>query len=200
MSIVDQDGPFDGRSARRQRIDAAVLDAVIELFADDLLTPRPEEVARRSGVSLRSVYRYFSDPAELLRAAMAHHLEKVTPLLRLPAIGEGPLEDRIDRFVESRLRLYEAIAPVARAARAAAPHNDAIRARYQRTRSLLREQVGRHFGPELRRLPAGHRRAVTDGIDALFQLEGYDHLRQELGRSPARTADTQRQLLRTLLT
>lgn len=199
MSAVDQGVPLDGRSARRQRNRAAVLDAVIELFAEDQLAPRPEDVAARSGVSLRSVYRYFSEPAELLRTAMAHHLERVTPLLRIHAIGEGPLEERIATFVDARLRLYEAIAPAARAARAAAPRNEIIRTQYARTRSLLRDQVARHFRAELRRLPAGRRRAVADGIDALFQLEGYDHLRQELGHSPARTAEIQRQLLRTLL-
>src|SRR5205814_1922909 len=96
--------------------------------------PSPEEVAQRSGVSLRSVYRYYSQPPELLRAAMDRHLEQVLPLREIDAIGEGPFEARVDRFVDARLRLYEAIAPAARAARMASIHNELLRERYESTR------------------------------------------------------------------
>jgi AcrR family transcriptional regulator len=197
---VSEEDVIDGRTARRDRNRVAVLDAVIELFAEDVLAPRPEQVAERSGVSLRSVYRYFSDPAELLRAAMARHLERVTPLLRIPDIGAGDLDDRIDRFVDARLRLHEAIAPVARAARAAAPRNEIIRAQYARTRSTLSAQVETHFGPELRAMPAPRRRAVVSGIDALSQLEGLDHLRLHQGHARPRAAEILRELVAILLT
>jgi hypothetical protein len=130
---------------------------------------------------------------------MARHLEKVTPLLRIHHIGEGPLDERIDRFVDARLRLYEAVAPAARAARAAAPHSEAIRDQYDRTRATLRAQVERQFAPELGAMPAGRRRAVLDGVDALVQLEALDHLRVHLGHSLARTRDIHRELLRVLL-
>lgn len=189
----------DGRTARREKNRVAVLDAVIALFAEDVLKPRPEDVAARSGVSLRSVYRYFSDPEELLRAAMARHLEKVTPLLELPDAVDGTTEERIAAFVDGRMRLYEAIAPVARAARQASADNETIRAQYLRTRARLRAQVEAHFARELRATPAKRRRAVIDGIDALFQLEGQDHMRVSLGHSRARTVEIQRELLRLLL-
>lgn len=189
----------DGRTARRDRNRVAVLDAVLELFAEDVLTPRPEEVADRSGVSLRSVYRYYSDPAELLRAAMARHLERVTPLLRIHEIGIGDLEDRIERFVAARLQLHEAIAPVARAARVASHRNELIREQYDRRTAVLREQIDRHFATELRVMTPNRRRAVTSGIDALCQLDGLDHFRVELGLSPVRTAEVLRELLTILL-
>ena len=61
----------DGRTARRDRNREAVLDAVLELFSEDAASPAPDDVAARSGVSLRSVYRYFDDMETLIRAAMA---------------------------------------------------------------------------------------------------------------------------------
>ena len=169
----------DGRTARREGNRLAVLDAVIELFAEDVMQPRPEDVAARSGVSLRSVYRYYSDPAELVRAAMERHLERVVPLLHLDAIGEGPLDDRLARFLAARLRLHDAIAPVARAARVAAMRNDVIRARYELTRRTLRDQLETHFEPELAALPAPSRLAVAAAMDALTQLEALDCYRVE---------------------
>lgn len=191
---------IDGRTARRDRNRTAVLDAVLELFAADHLSPRPEDVAARSGVSLRSVYRYFRDPDELVRAALAHHVERVSPLFELDALGDGTLDERIARFVRHRLRLYEAIAPMARAARAAAPRNPVIRARYDETRRLLRRQLEQHFATELRRLPAARRRNIADVIDTLFQLEALDHLRVELGNSERRVSAALRDSLAALLT
>jgi AcrR family transcriptional regulator len=180
----DAAGPgVDGRRARRDRNRVAVLDAAIELFTEGQLEPRPEAVAERSGVSLRSVYRYFSDPAELRRAAMEHQLERVLPLARIADVGAGPLSDRIDRFVEVRLRLHDAVAPAMRAARLAASRHPDFAERYTRSRALLRDQAKRHFAPELGALPADDRPAVTAAIDALVQLEGLDLLRDELGLS-----------------
>ena len=111
------DRAVDGRSAIRDRNRDAVLDAVLDLFSEDNLSPGPEEVAERAGLSVRSVYRYFDDHDALSRAAIERQLERVGPLLLLPAIGEGELDDRIGRFVESRLRLQAAAGPALRATR-----------------------------------------------------------------------------------
>lgn len=189
----------DGRSVRRERNQTAVLDAVIELFAEDMLAPRPEDVAKRSGVSLRSVYRYFSDPEELLRAAMTRHMERTAPLMQLDRAGEGALDDRIERFVDMRLRLYEAVAPVARAARVAGSRNEVVGAQYERALRHLRDLVELQFAPELRTMRPAARRAVVDGIDSMLQLESYDYLVRTLGRDAAAVAATQREVLRRLL-
>lgn len=189
----------DGRSVRRERNQIAVLDAVIELFAEDMLAPRPEDVAKRSGVSLRSVYRYFSDPEELLRAAMARHMERTLPLMQLDGLGEGDLEQRIDRFVEMRMRLYEAVAPVARAARVAASRNTPVGAQYQRALRHMRELIEAHFAAELRTMQPAVRLAVVDGIDSMLQLESFDYLRRTLERDRDEIARAQREVLRRLL-
>lgn len=190
-ATVDQDieaaVEVDGRTARRDRNRLAVLDAVVELFSEDDLDPSPEDVARRSGVSMRSVYRYFSDPEELLRAAIQRHLDGVLPLTRIHAIGEGPRSERIERFVSSRLRLYEAIAPSARAARVAATRNAIIREQVELTRRQLGEQVERQFRPELEAMDAPRHRAIAGAVDTLGQFESLDHARVHRGLSRAAT-------------
>ena len=115
--VATEDAVVDGRSAIRDRNRDAVLDAVLDLFSEDNLSPGPEEVALRVGLSVRSVYRYFDDHDSLTRAAIARNIEKVTPLFLIPAIGEGELDSRIDRFVDARLRLQVAVGPTFRAAR-----------------------------------------------------------------------------------
>ncbi|MEO6318964.1 MAG: TetR/AcrR family transcriptional regulator [Acidimicrobiales bacterium] len=169
--------PVDGRVARRDRNRDAVLDVVIELFTEGHLDPGPGDVARRVGLSSRSVYRYFEDRDSLLRAAIDRQQERVLPLFLIHGIGQGDLDDRIEQFVTARVQLYEAIAATARASRAHALVNPILQEQVGETRRLLGEQVGKQFAPELGALSAGQRRATFGAIDALCQLESLDHLR-----------------------
>ena len=124
---ASQDTPVDGRVARRERNINAVLDTVLEMFAEDAWFPTMEQVAARSGLSLRSLYRYFADPAELLEAAISHAEELGAELSQLPTRGEAKLAQRIDDFVAMRLRLYETVAPIYRATTANAERHDRVR-------------------------------------------------------------------------
>jgi TetR/AcrR family transcriptional regulator of autoinduction and epiphytic fitness len=173
----------DGRMARRDRNRSAVIDVVISLFSEGVLDPDPDEVAARCGLSPRSVYRYFEDREGLVRAAIDQHFEQVRPLTVIHAIGEGDLDDRIDRFVDARLRLYEAVAASARAARRAAEHSPILAEQVMHTRRALQEQVERHFAPEWQAFGTRRRRAVALTVDTLFQFEGLDHCRQHRGLS-----------------
>lgn len=177
----------DGRTARRDRNRDAVLDAVLALFEEDSLTPSPADVAERSGVSLRSVYRYYDDMDELVRAAIARHLARMEPLFVLPDPGVGPLDERIDRLVEARLRLYEAAGPMARASVARAATNELIRERLEDRRRVLRSQVEEMFAPELAAVSAREAHDAVAAIDVLLELESADHLRRHRGLSEEET-------------
>jgi AcrR family transcriptional regulator len=193
---VDQ---VDGRAARKDTNRVAVLDAMIEMFTEGDIDPTPEHVAQRVGISPRSVYRYFDDREALLRAAIDRHLETVWPLYKIPEIGAGDLAARIDRFVDHRVRLYEAISATARAARIRAATDDIVREQVELTRRALREQVDRQFAPELGKLPTSDRRARAAAIDVLCQLEGLDHYRVHRGFSVRTTRELLTDALRLLL-
>jgi AcrR family transcriptional regulator len=179
----------DGRSARREANRIAVLDTVIEMFLEGETDPSPQEVARRSGVSIRSVYRYVADKNDLSRAAIARHVERVGHLFELDDIGEGDFDDRVERFVAARLRLYDAIAPTNRAARLRAAINPVIDEQLEVARRTLQEQFIAHFEPELARLPTRDRRLVMAAADALIQIDSIDHMREHLGLSPRATRE-----------
>ena len=127
----------DGRSAIRDRNRDAVLDAVLDLFSEDNLSPGPEEVARRAGLSVRSVHRYFDDHEPLSRAAIDRQLERLAPLLVIPGIGEGDRRGRITRFVDCRLRLQEAAGPVLRATRIRATFDPVVHDQFEGDRGRL---------------------------------------------------------------
>ncbi len=192
-------GTGDGRSARRQRNVDAVLDAVVEMFSEGDLFPTVEQVAKRSGISVRSIYRYFADPAELTDAAIARHRARTTPLAHLPAIGEGSLARRIDDFVAMRLRLFGGIGAAYRATVHNAPNHPKLRRALGRNRNDLRRQFELQFEPELRKLGAADRDAVVAAGDLLTQLDSIDLLRRHRQLSVAETTTTLQAGLRALL-
>jgi AcrR family transcriptional regulator len=199
VEVDVDDAEIDGRTARRDRNRVAVLDAVLELFAEGNLAPSPDEVARRSGVSLRSVYRYVADSDDLIRAAIARHQEKVAPLFVIPDVGKGSFEHRLRTFVDTRLRVYEAIAATARASRLRAPSSEIIRDGLENGRRLFRSQFEQQFAPELRRLEPKPRRAVVAAADALTQIETIELYRHHRRYSSGESRELLHIALRALL-
>ncbi len=174
----DITGPVDGRVARRQRNVDAVLDVVLEMFGEEAMFPTIEQAATRSGLSLRSLYRYFADPGELLEATIKRSDEIGAGLSKLHAIGQGPLDDRIDEFVTMRLKLHDGIGPMYRATLANAARHQRIRDELTKNRNAMREQFQLQFAPELVAHKPARREAVLSAGDLLTQLESIDYLRR----------------------
>lgn len=186
----------DGRTARRDRNRDAVLDAVIELFTEGQVELVAADVAERSGVSLRSVYRYFDDLEALARAAIARQTERFAPLAALADDRSGTLDERIERIVDVRLRLYEAVGATRRAAIQRAASNPILADQLEHTRVLLDRQVEALFAPELDALDSAVRANVSPALEVLLTFETYDQLRRTRGL----TATATRRVLRAALT
>ena len=199
-SLPDRVGKVnDGRHASRERNRDAVVDALLDLYEDGVLNPGAQEVAARSGVSRRSVFRYFDDMDELCRTAIDRHTARVSHLFEVEGLGEGPVADRIDRLVEQRTRLFEAIAPVRRITQLRAPFQPIIATELSGARKRLRRQLEQHFAPELDELKAEERDERLAVIDVLASFESFDLLRSAQGLSQARASEAMRHGLRALI-
>ena len=64
---------LDGRAARALRTRNRVVDALLDLVDEGDLRPSAADVARRAGVSLRSVFQHFDDLETLFRVAGERH-------------------------------------------------------------------------------------------------------------------------------
>lgn len=176
----------DGRSLRRSRNREAVLDAVVELFESGDVNPSIDDVAERACVSNRSVYRYFDHRDQLMRAAVTHAMRRVVPEIRLTDEGAGDFDLRVERFVDHRLSVYRRLAPITRAAKAAALNEPIIAEEFEAGRFMLRQQFLNHFAPELGPLrPAAQTRAVV-AAELAFQFEAFEFLARAFeGDGPA---------------
>lgn len=182
----------DGRTASRDRNLSAVVDALLDLFAEGNLRPGADAIAARSGVSRRSVFRYFDDLDSLGRVAIERQLARVGHLIELQDPGEGSIDDRIERLIMQRVRLFEAILPAGRVSRLRAPFEPVVAEELALSRKLFRLQVERHFADVLRALSRGERNALLGAAEVLCSFEGYELLRLGHEQTPKQIAASMR--------
>ena len=168
---------LDGRRARRETNRAAVLEALADLYGEGTFEPSAAEIAERAGISPRSLFRYFDDVDDLNRATIDQQLVRARPLLAVDAQPGDPTASKVERLVEARLRLYEAIAPAARAARVCAWRHPVLAEQITSTRSYLRRQLEGLFAPELDALGPDRAGAALATMDALCSFESVELLR-----------------------
>lgn len=173
------DGEVDGRRLRREQNRQAVLEALVSLYADGHFQPSAAEIAERSGLSPRSVFRYFDDIDDLMRAAVAHHLERARPLLPVEVPVEAPTAEKVAELVRRRIGLWDAVGPSARVARMRAPLQAVLAEELHRNRAAQRAQIERLFAPELEAMPPARRRRALAAADVLCSFESYDVLRDQ---------------------
>ncbi|MFT3852265.1 MAG: TetR/AcrR family transcriptional regulator [Ilumatobacteraceae bacterium] len=188
----------DGRRARRERGRLAVTDAMIDLVLDGQ-TPDVELLTDRAGVSEATLYRYFDNLDELRHATMGRFLVRYGSLFKMPACGEGPLDERIDRFVAARLRLLDRTEPMARFTRMRMAVVPELAAELRQLRTMLASQVRRHFAAELDPLTPARRDDVVAVICTLTSFESWLQLRDDHGRGPTQIRRALISTLRCLL-
>lgn len=177
----------DGRHARRERNVELALQATLQMFREDTLVPSIELVSKRTGLSVRSLYRYFPDGDALIAAAIDRSLTEGRQLARIPNFGVGTFDDRLRALVANRVRLYEVQAPQYRATVHHAPNVPQLREALELSRRLLREQVEAQFAPELRALGRRDRRLAALTCDTVTQFPSIEYLRVDRGSTVAET-------------
>ena len=184
---------IDGRRLRREQNREAVLEAMVALFEDGNLQPSSAEIAERAGLSPRSLFRYFDDVDDLNRTAIERQQATARRMLDVGVGADAPTAEKIARVVDSRCRLFEAVAPAARAARISAHRHAVVASNLAEGRAHLRRQVRELFAPEL----AGTE--LLPALDALLSFESYELLRFDQRLSRTKTASALTAALTALL-
>ena len=177
-SVLFDELPEDGRRARRHRSRDLVVDALLDLLREGVIRPTAQQVAERSGVSLRSIFRIFDDVETLHTAATIRQMSLVRHLfVDVPALGS--LIERVASMVAINGRLYESVAPIRRAALRTAPESTPLQEQLRRVRGWLRAEIERVFAAEIGR---EERAGLAAALEALLSFEAWDQLRtaQEL--------------------
>ena len=181
----------DGRTARAHRTRSAILDALLDLIDRGTLQPTASEVATRAGVALRSIRQHFESREVLFLAASERHAERMVREQEASAralVTEGPLDERIRRFVETRAHALEATSAIRRAAILRESSSAALSVALQTPARERRREVERVFATELAARQPRERTSVLDALDLVTSGKAWDTLRREMSRSRADAA------------
>jgi AcrR family transcriptional regulator len=189
---------IDGRTARARRTREAIVDATLALLDAGNLRPSADEIAERAGVSPRSIFQHFGDRETLQRAVGARQTERVVQIVEhLP--DTGPLDARLDAFVDQRARVLEFITPVRRSALLNEPFSTGSRNAMQAFRAFKRAEAERVFGPELAAGPKRERVELQRALGAACDWNTWEALRSHQGLSVDEASAVMRRTLRALL-
>ena len=184
----------DGRVARGQRTREAVIDALLDLYAEGNLTPTIEDIAGRVGRTTRSIYHHFQDKEALAVAMADRQLNEHRELFAARRI-KGTRAIRIDGIANHRAELFEAVAPARRSALVRMHVSPEITKQQTDLAAHLRGQLARTFEPELAALDTNAAAEVLDLLDLHTSWETWDRLRTWQNLS----VDRSRQLISGLL-
>jgi TetR/AcrR family transcriptional regulator of autoinduction and epiphytic fitness len=183
----------DGRQLRRQRNREAVVDALLDLYADGNLRPSTEEIAARSGLSPRSLFRYFEDVDDLTRTAISRIEGRAVSLVPIDAEPRSELAVKVTALVEQRFRLFGAVGNAAAVSRLRSPFQPMLAERLTTNRSFLRHQIEALFAPELVHIGRVDRSSRTQALgaaDVMCSFEAYQLLLGDQGLSVAQAQAT----------
>jgi TetR/AcrR family transcriptional regulator of autoinduction and epiphytic fitness len=172
--------PVDGRWLRSVRTRAAIIDGWIDLVVEGDLSPTAKGVADRASIGLRTVFQHFTDMHALQIAACEEFVARLRPLaVEVPT--DITLMERISMMASNRAMLFDACTPVRRACDRQSFVSAAIAQMVERWETVGSLDVFRVFEEELSRVPAGHRRAVRYGVDAMLSWGTWHSLRAHRG-------------------
>lgn len=192
----------DGRRLRAARNREAVVEAVLAIIRGHGPgggpLPGAAEVAKRAGVSERTVFRHFADLDALFLAAAAR-MRPIHVTYLTPRPDAKDVNARIAELVRLRSKLYEEIAPVRRVANRLAVNQPVLREQVNQTLVAARQQATDTFAPELQKVDARRRAIVVDAIDIASGWTTWNELRSTNAASVERTKRVVTELLTDIL-
>ena len=176
-----------GGKAKAERV-ARVIDSFIDLVLEGNTPPTPEQVRERAGVSSATFYRYFKSLDDLRAEAVKRAVERFGHLYSVPEIGIGARNDRIHRFVDNRVALWERVHHFDRLIRSRAVRIPDAQDFMHGMRRIMTGTVERHFEPELQRHSSAERASIATTISVLTSGESWEQFREGHGFSPFATS------------
>ena len=189
---------IDGRNLRAESTRRKIIVGARALVEEHARLPKVADVARRSDVSVRSVFQHYQDVETLFIAvvdAVSDDLEGAQS-----DIGDsGSLKERVRRLTEQQCQTYERLMPVVLAGRQLNPPPPALIERSEGGQAALRRQLETIFRPELASLTSVARAETIDALQAVADWDCWIGLRQRQGMDPERAATTMGRLIVAVL-
>ncbi len=100
----------DGRAARRKVSRRKIIDCTRKLMVEGYAQPTAEQIANRTGLTTRTLFRHFPDMDSLYLDVLSESLELARAVVDEPLPPGSPAE-QLRRIVDRRARVYEHLLP-----------------------------------------------------------------------------------------
>ena len=183
----------DGRFQRSARSKAAIVNALYELVGEGLTEPTADQVAERASIGSRTVFRHFKDMETLYGAMDALIEARYGPTFAAP-VPKCALKERVGKFIERRVTVYEGIGPYKRAANLKRAHSKFLEDRHA---VLVRRgsQDLRRWFPELKNAKP----STVHALELVTSFEAWDRLRSDQRLGTKRASEAMRDAISALL-
>jgi AcrR family transcriptional regulator len=192
---------LDGRIGRKVKSRLAICEACLDLIQEGVLQPSADRIAKRAGVSRRSIFNHFHDLAELYDAVGEVGMQRYAPLLEHVS-ATGSVAHRVERLVFVRSKFLEATVPITRALTAQSLVGPAIDQAVRVSRDALRlhcKNIERLFQKDLEHLPDQDQSDVIEAIGAATSPHLWEYLRRSRGSSMIRARAIVKRSLTSIL-
>ena len=161
----------DGRILRSQKSQSVILNALIKLINTGNYYPTAEEVAKESGIAIRTVFRQFDDMESLLIKVdeiINHKLINDEKEIKL----NSPLIVRLELIIEERLHYYNKYENIMIATITQLPKYKILQKKYPEYQRLLRKRT-EDIIPEILTLKSNNQEL----LDATLSFGFYQRLK-----------------------
>lgn len=188
----------DGRHARSQRTREDIVDALLALLSSGESLPASSDVARRAGVTQRTLFHHFPDVGTLLAAAVERQVVRVRSSLPRPE-SDGPALRRVDRYVDTIAPVLEEIAPIRWAVVTYSHDVPQLLGGLRRIRTATRRRLALLVRAELEALDRAERRELLDALEIATDPVTWRLLRVQQQHSVDGATDVLRRTVRALV-
>jgi AcrR family transcriptional regulator len=183
---MDQSAPTyrrtDGRLLRSERTKQILVDSYLDLLRENPQIPTAADIAKRAGLSIRSVFERFSDLLSLSFAAADHAFAQGMAQAVARDV-DGDRQTRLRSQVETRAAVCEQWLPLWRALLRHQHESEELAVRIERMRDAIVGRLELMYRPELSTLSEAERKPVLIALEALTDFESWGRLRERHGLS-----------------
>jgi len=174
----------DGRRVRGQNNRRKIVEAMIALVSENVLSPGAQEVAERAHVGLRTVFRHFDDMETLYSEMSAQISAQILPLISM-TFTANDWRGRIGELIERRSLAFEKMLPFKSAADVIRHKSKFLADEHEQLVKFNRQRLLEALPSDLRK-----QRPVVEGLDLLLSFETWRRLRRDQGLSQAQAKQT----------
>lgn len=188
----------DGRNLRAESTRRKIIVGARALVEEQGRLPKVADVARRSDVSVRSVFQHYQD-VETLFVAVVDAIAEDLGRTRRDIDGSGTLAERVRALSEQQGELYERLMPAVLAGRQLNPSPASLVERAEHHRATLLGRLETIFRAELASLTSAEQGEILEELQIVAGWDCWIALRQRQGMEAERATTTMGRLILAIL-